>query len=61
MYNRKRAWKYTEFSGSDFGKKAGKAMESMEVKQTNWEELGISNDFLFGKVMQNPELCKELL
>lgn len=36
-------------------------MESMEVKQTNWEELGISNDFLFGKVMQNPELCKELL
>ena len=26
-----------------------------------WEELGISNDFLFGKVMQNPELCKELL
>lgn len=26
-----------------------------------WEGLGISNDFLFGKVMQNPELCKELL
>lgn len=26
-----------------------------------WEELGIDNDFLFGKVMQNPELCKELL
>ena len=26
-----------------------------------WDELGISNDFLFGKVMQNPELCKELL
>lgn len=25
------------------------------------EELGISNDFLFGKVMRNPELCKELL
>lgn len=26
-----------------------------------WDGLGISNDFLFGKVMQNPELCKELL
>ncbi|MCI8373820.1 MAG: Rpn family recombination-promoting nuclease/putative transposase [Lachnospiraceae bacterium] len=26
-----------------------------------WEELGISNDFLFMKVMQNQELCKELL
>ena len=28
---------------------------------TSWEELGICNDFLFRKVMQNPELCKELL
>lgn len=28
---------------------------------TAWEELGISNDFLFGKIMQDPELCKELL
>lgn len=26
-----------------------------------WDELGISNDFLFGKVMQDAELCKELL
>ena len=26
-----------------------------------WEGLGISNDFLFGKVMQDPELCKGLL
>ncbi len=33
----------------------------METRQTKWEELSISNDFLFGKVMQNPELCKELL
>lgn len=32
--------------------------ESMKSK---WEELSISNDFMFGKVMQNPELCKELL
>ena len=34
---------------------------NIETRQTGWEELGISNDFLFGKVMQNPELCKELL
>lgn len=27
----------------------------------NWDEVGISNDFLFGKVMRNAELCKELL
>ena len=26
-----------------------------------WEELDISNDFMFGKVMQDPELCRELL
>ena len=36
-------------------------MESMEDRQRSWEELSISNDFLFGKVMQNPQLCKELL
>ena len=36
-------------------------MRKMETKQIIWEELNISNDFLFGKVMQNPELCKELL
>lgn len=30
-------------------------------RQVNWETLRLSNDFLFGKVMQNPELCKELL
>ncbi len=36
-------------------------MGNIEEKQTKWEELSISNDFLFGKVMQNPELCKELL
>lgn len=40
----------------------------MENQETNyidnyaeWESLEISNDFLFGKVMQDPELCKELL
>ncbi len=36
-------------------------MGIMETKQAKWEELSISNDFLFGKVMQNPKLCKELL
>lgn len=29
--------------------------------ETVWESLGIANDFLFGKVMQDAELCKELL
>lgn len=29
--------------------------------KTSWEEVGLSNDFLFGKVMQNPILCKKLL
>ena len=36
-------------------------MGTIEIKHTKWEELGISNDFLFGKVMQDTELCKELL
>ena len=36
-------------------------MGNMETKRTKWEELSISDDFLFGKVMQNPYLCKELL
>ncbi len=36
-------------------------MENTEAKQLKWEELGISNDFLFGKVMQDADLCKELL
>lgn len=26
-----------------------------------WENLKISNDFMFAKVMRNPELCKEML
>ena len=36
-------------------------MENVEAKQTKWEDLSISSDFLFGKVMQDAELCKELL
>ena len=38
-----------------------KSIEYTQQTETNWEELSISNDFLFGKVMQNPELCRELL
>ncbi len=36
-------------------------MDRNRLFETHWEELGISNDFLFGKVMSDPELCKELL
>lgn len=36
-----------------------KTME--ETAQKKWEELSIADDFLFGKVMQNPELCIGLL
>ena len=36
-------------------------MENHMIDNTAWEELQISNDFIFGKIMQNPGLCKELL
>ena len=38
-------------------------MDNMEntINNTSWEEFGISNDFLFGKIMKDSELCKELL
>lgn len=29
--------------------------------EKKWEELGIANDFMFGKVMRDPEVCRELL
>ncbi len=35
--------------------------EQKKDNQVVWEELGISNDFIFGKVMQDAELCKGLL
>ena len=35
-------------------------METNE-RQEDWESLGLSNDFLFGKVMSNPKLCIQLL
>lgn len=36
-------------------------MEKHMTNATAWEELQISNDFIFGKVMQDPKLCKGLL
>lgn len=37
-------------------------MQNMEQRiDTPWEELDITNDFLFGKVMRNPEICKKML
>lgn len=39
----------------------GNIMQNKIINETNWENLGISNDFIFGKVMQNPKLCVELL
>ncbi|MBQ9564541.1 MAG: Rpn family recombination-promoting nuclease/putative transposase [Synergistaceae bacterium] len=36
-------------------------LEHDEEFQRKWESLGISNDFIFGKVMQDEELCAELL
>ncbi len=38
-----------------------KEKEKQIDMNARWENLGICNDFLFGKVMQNPELCRELL
>ncbi|TGY96227.1 Rpn family recombination-promoting nuclease/putative transposase [Petralouisia muris] len=42
-------------------KKGGNRRENHNTNATAWEELQISNDFIFGKVMQDPKLCKELL
>ena len=36
-------------------------MEKHMTNATAWEELQISNDFIFGKIMQDPKLCKGLL
>ena len=33
----------------------------MEPLKTNWESIGLSNDFLFGKIMRKPALCKRML
>ena len=31
-----------------------------DIRQS-WKTLGISNDFMFGKVMRDPVLCRQLL
>lgn len=36
-------------------------MENQTEINVIWESLGIANDFIFGKVMQDAGLCKELL
>lgn len=36
-------------------------MENQTELNVIWESLGIANDFIFGKVMQDAELCKDLL
>ncbi len=36
-------------------------MENRTELTPVWETLGIANDFMFGKIMQDAELCKELL
>ena len=35
--------------------------ENNDKIRSNWEDIGLDNDFLFGKVMQDPDLCKEML
>ena len=35
--------------------------EAIKRMQPDWENIGLANDFLFGKVMQDAKLCKELL
>ncbi len=39
----------------------GEIAEEWKEASAEWEQLGISNDFIFGKIMQDPGLCKELL
>lgn len=41
--------------------KMGNIMQNKIINETNWENLGISNVFILGKVIQNPKLCVELL
>lgn len=38
-----------------------KEQNRITAKSTAWEDLRIDNDFLFGKIMQDPALCREML
>ena len=33
----------------------------MDSMQQKWEKLTLADDFMFGKVMSDPELCAEML
>ncbi len=35
--------------------------EAIKRMQPDWENIGLANDFLFGKVMKDPKLCLEML
>ena len=39
----------------------GRTVKITIPKEQLWENLRISNDFMFAKVMRNPELCKGML
>ena len=34
---------------------------SEQRKMRNFDELKFSDDFMFGKIMEDPELCREVL
>ena len=40
---------------------AGGGTGMTEMFKSRWDEIGLSDDFIFGKVMQKPKLCKKLL
>ena len=40
---------------------SGRLCTSIERCRQQWENLGLDDDFLFGKVMQDEKLCRELL
>ena len=50
-----------ELAGTDNIEELQEKMDNIEALQEKWQGLSISNDFLFGKVMQDPCLCTELL
>ncbi len=35
--------------------------EATQSRGVNFDEIGITNDFMFGTVYKDPEYCKELL
>ncbi len=47
--------------GGDGMKQWDNTFEITIPEEQLWENLKISNDFMFAKVMRNPELCKEML